>query len=231
MSNFNKLLIECEKSIDFHTNHLNYLRQQVGLLEEAKRLIKKANPKTDFEDFDEIENLNNYNGYLTISTLDLAVNLKHLILAKTDWEKVFFIKNSYLIIHETLNRLKPSKNDFLIEKSITKDYPSLSKNLKELIEDIDKFKTSSEYKKIEKTRHHTAGHITDSLKRYYDRISDLDGEIAAKNIIEFMKISRKALDLTKDYAILANDRSVEKNKKIEKSFVETLERLKKLIKK
>ena len=38
----------------------------------------------------------NYSSYIAISFLELSVTLKNLVLAKTDWEKIFFIKNSYL---------------------------------------------------------------------------------------------------------------------------------------
>jgi hypothetical protein len=97
--------------------------------------------------------------------------------------------------------------------------------------EIIEFKNTSEYKKIIKVRHHTAGHIVDSLKRYYDTVKGLNGELAGKNIATFIKISNKALNLTKDYAILANDKSLEQGKDIQKKFKESLEKLNKLLKK
>lgn len=105
MDGFEKLLEECNNSISFYTNHLEKLRLHIALIEDAKKLLNKINPKQDFSDFEEMEQFNNYNGYTTIATLELCVNLKNLIIAKTDCEKIFFIKNAYLIIHETINKL------------------------------------------------------------------------------------------------------------------------------
>ena len=212
MDGFEKLLDECDKNIIFYTKHLENLRKNTALQEEAKDLLNKLIPKQDFSDFIEMEQFNTYNGYVTIATLDLSVNLKNLIIAKTDWEKIFFIKNSYLIIHETINKLKPSKEKSAIQTIIESNYPKLKESLENLFNDIDTFKKATDYKKIENTRHYTAGHIEKSLKRYYDTIQKLDGEEAANFISQFLIVLNKALFLTGDYATLANKNQKEKIK-------------------
>ncbi|WP_031428891.1 hypothetical protein [Flavimarina sp. Hel_I_48] len=151
MNKLEELVIECDESIIFYTRHLERMRKQISLIEKSKRVIKNCNSNADLAEFIEIENLNNYNGYLTISTLDLAVNLKNLISAKTDWEKIFFIKNSYLLIHETLNKLKPPQNKNFLEKSIKESYKSLVEEFEELMQEIICFKNTSEYKKIKRS--------------------------------------------------------------------------------
>lgn len=211
MDAFEKLLEECDKNISFYTSYLEKLRKGIGLLDDAKAFLNKTPAKTDFKDFTEIEQFTNYVGYFTIAILDLSVNLKNLIKAKTDWEKIFFIKNSYLIIHETINNLKPSKGKSFVELTIEKHYPDLKESLKGLLEDIEYFKKATDYKKIETARHNTAGHIQKSLKKYFDTIHSLDGKEAGSFINQFLKILSKALFLTKDYAVLSNKNLDEKS--------------------
>jgi hypothetical protein len=230
MNGFDKLIDECNKNIVFYTNHLESLRKNVALQEEAKKLLNAIGPKQDYGDFAEMEQFNNYNGYITISTLDLSVNLLNLIKAQTDWEKIFFIKNSYLIIHETINNLKPSKEKSQIQTIIKSSYPELEKDLEDLFQDIDNFKSSADYKKIENTRHYTAGHIEKSLRRYFDTVQKLDGEEAAMFISEFLKILNKALFLTRDYAVLANKNQKEKSKQIDAKLNDLLNKIQSFIK-
>ncbi|MBS1573040.1 MAG: hypothetical protein JST62_11645 [Bacteroidetes bacterium] len=230
MNDFDKLIDECNKNIVFYTNHLESLRKNIALQEEAKKLLNAIGPKQDYADFTEMEQFNNYNGYITISTLDLSVNLLNLIKAKTDWEKIFFIKNSYLIIHETIIKLKPSKEKSQIQTIIKGCYPELEKGLENLFQDIEKFKSSVDYKKIENTRHYTAGHIEKSLKRYFDTVQKLDGEEAASFISEFLKILNKALFLTRDYAALANKNQKEKSKEVDDKFNDLLNKIQSFIK-
>lgn len=210
MTGFDRLFEECEKSLNFYSNHLNSLRKNIDLQEKARETLLKFDPQTDVSDFIEIEKINNYNGYITIAMIDLAVNLKNLIKSQTDWEKAFFIKNSYLIIHESSKKLKPFKGKSFIQQAIENKYQELNNNLKDMLEDIDNFRDASTYEKISNTRHKTAGHIDDSLKLYYDTILELNGEEAGNLISEFLKILNKALNLTKEFATIANNRQKEK---------------------
>ena len=214
MNGFDKLVIECEKNINLYTTHLDYLRRQIEAIEKAKRIVKNTDSNSDLTPFLELENLNNYSGYLTVSTLDLSVNLKNLINAKTDWERIFFIKNAYLTIHETLKNLKPSPNKDFLKDSIKNNYPSLSSDYEELMKDIADYKNNEEYKRIELTRHHTAGHIIENLKIYYDRVKELNGEVAGRKIAEFLIISRKTLNLINSYTLMANERSLKENQEL-----------------
>lgn len=232
MDGFKKLLYQCDKNIDFYTKHLENLRQNITLQEEAKRLLNRMPFKQDYTDFKEMALFNNYNGYITIATLDLSVNLKNLVVAKTDWEKIFFIKNSYLIIHETIIRLNPAdEKKSAIQMIIESSYPDLKESFKELLNDLVTFKNALDYKKIENTRHYTAGHIEKSLKRYYDTVQKLDGEEAANFISQFLKILNKALFLTRDYAVLANKIQQDKSKDLDKNLSTLLEKIQRLINK
>lgn len=230
MLGYDNLLEECNKSLVFYTNHIETLRENIDIQEKAKSLLLEFNPDSDLSDFEEIEKFNNYNGYVTIATLDLAVNLKNLINAKLDWEKAFFIKNSYLIIHETSKKLKPFKGKSFVQNIIENKYPELTEDLKDLLTQIDSFRNSNNYLKILSTRHNIAGHIEDSLKLYFDIVKNLDGEEAAQLISIFLNILDKALLLTKNYAIKANIRQKEKSQHINSQISALLDKVQGLIK-
>lgn len=229
MSGYDRLFEECEKSLDFYTNHLSNLRTQINVQEEIKSILIELDPKIDLSDFDEIKQLNNYNGYVTIAMLDLAVNLKNLITSKTDWEKAFFIKNSFLLIHETTKNLKPFKGKSFIQKVIEIEYQELNDELKDLYKEIDDFRKAPSYNKISTTRHNIAGHIDNSLKLYYDTVKKLDGEEAGKLISDFMKILNKALNLTKEVAITANNKQKEKSQNTNSDILSKLKEIKNLM--
>lgn len=228
MNGYEKLIIQCEENFIFFTKHLKGLRTTISILEEATSLLKEADPKADLSDFLEMKHFNNYNGYVTIANLDLSVNLKYLVEAQTDWEKIFFIKNSFLIIHETISKLKPIEGKSFIQLKIEEKYPSLLPNLNQLFHEIDTFKTTVNYNKIENTRHYTAGHIEKSLKKYYDTIFKLDGEEAALYISKFISILNLAAELTKNYSILANKEQLEKNRIIKSELLRISDLLEKL---
>lgn len=212
MEGLEKLIEECDKNFEFHTNHLQELRESIANLDEAKFKLQSVDPKMDFSSFAEAEHFTNYSGYVTITILELSVDLKNLILAKSDWECVFFIKNAYLIIHESIRKISPTENKSFIQLTIEKKYPSLKSQFLEIISSIDNFKSTVDYKKIEDTRHHTAGHIEKSLKKYYDTILKLNVNEAGQYISDYLRLLDKVLIICKDYAILAKEREDEKQR-------------------
>jgi hypothetical protein len=231
MTGYEKLIEACDKSIDFYTNHLTKLRKFISLQEEGEKILTEINPKTDLSDFQEIHQFNNFNGYLTISLLELSVICKNLCLAKTDWEKAFFIKHGFMIIHETIKKIKPNDGISYVQQTIDSKYPLLKDRFHKALDSIDDFKIKNNYKKIETTRHFTAGHIEKSLKKYYDTIMNLDGEEAAKCINDFLKILNEFLDLSKDYAIQANKIQSEKRNEIDEKLKNTFSMINDLLNK
>lgn len=213
MTNYDKLIYECDKSITFYTNHLTTLRKHLETLDNARKLVKVLNPNSKFEVFDEIEKFNNYNGYITISMLELSVTCKNICLAKTDWEKIFFIKYSYLIIHETISKLNSQNNTSNIKRILNDKYPLLNERFLKALNNIEVFKMKNNYKKIETTRHYTAGHIEKNLRKYYDTVKELNGEETAIVISEFLRILNEMLIITRDYVIYANN-SLEKSNRV-----------------
>ena len=77
---------------------------------------------------------------------------------------------------------------------------------------------------------YTAGHIVESLKKYYDTIKSLDTTVSGDNINNFMKISKKALNLTKDYTILSNYKIYQENKEIQIKLKKSMDNLNEFLK-
>lgn len=193
MDNFEKLIKSCDENFEFYTKKLTDIRVTLQIYD--KFII-------DFEaESNEMINLKrsiSFSSYLIIPFLELSVTLKNLILAKTNWEKIFFIKNSYLTIFETLKVIRPEKNSTTILEENIKSH-----NLKELKLDLEKcnakvtiFRNNENYQLIENVRHYAAGHINPKFKVYYDTIFKLDGEIGGLIIKDFMEIISEFLVLS-----------------------------------
>lgn len=193
MDNFEKLVKSCDENFTFYTEKLKHSRITLAIYDEFIELLGEES-----NDLINLKRSINYSGYITISFLELSVTLKNLILAKTDWEKIFFIKNSFLTIHETLKLLRPEKNcTTILEENIN------SNNLNDLKEDLSKcnakitnFRNSESYEILENVRHYAAGHINPSLKKYYDTVYKLDGEKAGLITQKFLEILSDILNLS-----------------------------------
>jgi hypothetical protein len=98
-----------------------------------------------------------------------------------------------------MNKLTTSKGRKFIEKSIKEEHPTLLNSLNNFIKIIENYKNAEEYDNIMKVRHHIAGHIIEKLKAYYDRIFELDKEVAIKNIMIFIGILSESIGLINDY--------------------------------
>lgn len=193
MDNFEKLIESCDENFEFYTEKLTNMRVTLEIYDKFV---------TDFgaesNEFINLKRSISFSSYLIIPFLELSVTLKNLILAKTNWEKIFFIKNSYLTIFETLKVIRPEKNSTTILEENIKSH-----NLKGLKVDLEKcnakitiFRNNKNYQLIENVRHYAAGHISPKFKVYYDTIFKLDGEIAGLIIKDFMEIISEILALS-----------------------------------
>ena len=120
---YQKLIKTANEYIPFYTSHLDNLRGFIQIQNEGKALLTELNPKADLKIFEVLEELNGVNALITISLLDLLVVCKHMCLVEQYWERAYFIKNGYLIVHETIMTYSKSKQKPL-RKIIESKYPS-----------------------------------------------------------------------------------------------------------
>lgn len=130
--------------------------------------------------------LNDISSLITVCHLDLVTNSKNLYLAKSDWEKIFFIKNIFLVIYETINSYH-KYGKFLNEKALTNDI--ISNEFFKVNTNLKDFKKKYKYEThINKIRNKISGHINDNFEEYYDEIINFDGEETALMVLDFTMI-------------------------------------------
>lgn len=121
-----------------------------------------------------------------ICNCDLVICGKGLNNKSERWQQVFFIKNIYLIIYETINALN-KYNLFLKEQS--KISPLLEESFIQINKALKQFKREYNYQEeIIKVRNKIAGHIHDDLEEYFQIITHFDNERSQFMALKFMYI-------------------------------------------
>lgn len=214
MSEFDKLIQSCEETILVHTEKIRKVRSMLGIYDDFIKLVDKES-----NDLINIKREFSFIGQLIIPTLELSVILKNLVSTKTDWEKVFFIKHSYLIIFESLKLIKPDKGSNIIEETIRKhNLRDLEKEWQKISNNIQGFK-NNRYKDIENVRHYTAAHVDKNFQKYYDTIYQLDGDVAGQIVNEYMEILSNILILARKVTKHSSLKLREKTEDMEKEIL------------
>lgn len=176
MNGIERLISECDKNISFYPQEIESLK------------IAQINGEDNIS----------IRALIAISILDLSVVLKNLCLVDTDWERIFFAKHGYLIIHETIVRLRPYNSIPDIKQKIDCKYPHLKSEYESVQERIEEFKAQPIYKeKIVKSRNSIAAHIEKRFKKYYETAFNSDCDETAVSILHF-------LEILKDMNIIVN---------------------------
>lgn len=165
---FEDLINECDENFTFYTP---YLREVY-------------NEKTN----NSIENLiKKYEFYFVTTILELSVTLKNLVRTNHDWEKIFFIKNSFLIIYESsLHFVNLTKGDNV--RNYMKHRKISQNSIVAFTEKLNEFTENKEYKFIESVRNIAGAHMHDNINEYYKTIYILDGEAGATLALKYLKI-------------------------------------------
>jgi hypothetical protein len=187
-----------------YSKYLAVLRLIIDTSQKAATDFNKIIPQNDDSSFKEIINLHSFSSLVTISLLDLLVISKHLQHSKNDWEKVYFLKQSLLIIYETINTYNDHNkilNDYCVIKfSILKsDYLEIQNELKD-------FKKKFSYDtKIKGIRNNIAGHIEKDFLKYYDTLLILKDMNGLDTITYFINILKKFEELYRRLVFLLNE--------------------------
>lgn len=174
---------ESDKSISYFSNFLAHLRFMKRLFSDISSIYTT---RTETKELNDFYTLNDISSLITICHLDLVTNSKNLYLAKSDWEKIFFIKNTFLVIYETINSYH-KHGKFLTEKSSTNNLTS--NGFLEVSVALKDFKKKYKYDThINRIRNKVSGHINDNFEEYYDEIISFDGEETALMVLDFIII-------------------------------------------
>lgn len=179
-------------NVDISVRTLDVLAIRIKQLNAIKALAKHA-PLEETDILSSLYDLVSVGSLLQISRMDLGVIVNNLYLTKGAPSSLFFIKQGYLVLHETLEayKSKGEKLKTLVQRAggqYIDDYKKCTELLRE-------FKKGGREKEIKTIRNKIAGHIDTDFLIWHDTISSLDAEKLALIIIQFMRATNKLTEL------------------------------------
>ena len=179
------------KSIDHHSAHLDQLMVWLTVIDKLELMPQGSGKALPFNDYRFVLQ---YNAMLNISTLELAVLARQLYISKHRWEKLYFSKQAYAIIYETIekfNQYNKTMHSLLSQRS------SITLNeFKTIASLIKEYKVKYDYEgTIREVRNRVASHIED-FKLYYPIINSIDTDNSLGAILEFVLILNSLQGIT-----------------------------------
>lgn len=165
--------------------------------------------------------------FIVITQLDLAINTKNLIQSQNRWEQLFFIRNSFLVIHEIFNKIKIRNKKSFYETIFDSKYPSLKPDFNTLLTSIENFNHA--YPHISKIRNRAASHYENSFEKFYNSIIDVEIEETVLIIIDFYKIISLSSNIWKQYSLTFNENFNKKLSILNSNIEDKLQQIKDLI--
>lgn len=203
INNFDLLINECDLIIKEQTPTLKLYNENVKMAKILEQRFDKLKVLNLRDYFNFSKHINYLSSSTTICSLDLAVNLKNLVKSESDWEKIFFIKNSFLLIFEVVNRLDVKKHSHVYNK-IKTYFPEMIPLCEDFNEQLLDFRTSEDFKIIKKVRNNIAAHIEKKFENYFEIIYSLDSNECAQIIGKFNPILFILIDILNKIQLLIN---------------------------
>ncbi|SEW51616.1 hypothetical protein [Chitinophaga arvensicola] len=176
---------ETEEGILFFTEMLDKLHQLVDsdpAFSDAKEKLSQGYTLQY-----EINLLYQVSALATISILDMMTICRGFNNAlNIDWLRIFYAKQGYLTIHETITHYDKEYNKALNEL-ITIHHPLLISDFRAFTDKLKRFKVSYNARLIS-VRNKIAGHIHVNFNDYYSTVTDLKKEDPIAIISTFLEI-------------------------------------------
>jgi len=168
--------------IEYFDNFITFLENGIKEYRDIKTLINKDNISSEFKEiFDGIQEINELAMLLIVANSDLAISLKHLHLVTTDSEKLYFLKNVFLTIHEVI--VAYSAKGKLIN-NLCNNSDEAREIYKMTAANLKKFKKDFNYESyIIPIRNNVSAHI--NIDAFYDETIELDTEKAIEMIRQY----------------------------------------------
>ncbi len=148
------------------------------IIEDRKNFQKRLEIKKESEHTRNLSKLNDVFILVLVSYIDLSIGRKYLIISKVKREQMFFIKNIYLTISETIKTY--NGNSKLLKENSERDdeieecFRSVGKKLRNF---------EREYKEIKDVRNKVSAHI--DIKYVHQEIIDTDTDRIHNMIVTF----------------------------------------------
>ena len=213
----NDLLNYTKTTITQAQLHLQYLREMTDICEGVDGISAKLNNDSLLE---ETAQVLQFNSLTTIAKIDLSIILKNLLSAEFQWEKLYFLRQAHLTIHETLatynNHNKNLRIMAIRQPGLNEDYIVLQDELKQ-------FRKKAVAANTNEIRNCTA-HIDQDFKKYYDTLLKVDASKTLELTADFIRILDK-LFLFSHKCLEADALSTPDLEQLEKKMTEFREKL------
>lgn len=190
--NLESTIQSINKSIALYGTELDRyirLKQEYGLI---KQYIQKEDSL--LKNTEEMEFLLDVNTMVVIAQLDLAVIFKNLIQAESRYEEIYFVKQAYLSVYESLKTFsffqKKLKEVFDLDGTRNSQFLAV-------LQDLRGFKKKHGYDThLALIRNKVAGHIDNDFVIYHELISALEKDKALYIILDLLPILNQVQGLT-----------------------------------
>lgn len=192
-----------DKKLVEDTLLLERARRSVALHNQFLEFLQKIVPNYPFAEFNELAVLNDFHSYTLFSLLDLYVTIKGILSAKTDWERIFFIKHGYLVVFESLDTYYLHNTE--LNKLISGNYPSIREKFKVIAAEIKTYTIKHGYREeMAAMRNSIIAHIGTAFEDYYDRVLQLTGDKGIDAVLSFMVILQHLQEFLGSFVSEAN---------------------------
>ena len=166
--------------------------------------------------------------FLTSSLLDLLSITKGLLVSDESWQKIFYLKNAYLTIYETVKTFNSHNVNFKF--IVAQEYSHLLEEYKEITLSLRVFKKEYNFDSgISKIRNSISGHSDKDFNVYYENILSLKSKKNIKAINDFMDIVYKLMKFSYDIAMESEKKTKFKTVTVEQNFIVKLKEFKSII--
>jgi len=160
--------------------------------------IRKLEGSLNPDDVQSFKTLIDLQSLLLISMMDLAMTSRSLFITRTTPEKAFYVKHSYLLIHEFIVIFDRDRG-LKLRKLVTEKFTIMSDDCKNVVKSLSKFKKVWKYEgEMKRIRDKVSAHIEGDFELWYSIINTFDPEQCAQMIISFLSVLNEFLVLCKD---------------------------------
>lgn len=181
--------------LEFFLSSLEDIRNKQNLI---KNLIERFPDLTNDESIKDLFLQLEFYAFIIICYLDLCLISRELIISKLTWEKLFYARQTYLTIHESIISFHGHSREI---KRLINLVSSSGLNLKyqELNQKIKKFKKEYSFSSdMRRIRNKTAGHIDINFENYYTTLKLIDIEKTGLMLKDFVSILGTVQKFLKD---------------------------------
>lgn len=186
-----------DESLLIFENQYDVSVKMMDVLEKSMVVFGGISPGLGTEDLEELVSINDLTAWISIVLSDISVISKSLLNAEGDWERLYFTRQSILLIFEGYKSYK-ERNEVMNNLVTASESVIFQQRFSEINLQIKNHKRQLDYyNNLQDMRNGVAGHISD-FKTYAVLISKMDTEKVVGWLMTLLNIFKQMLELTKD---------------------------------